>query len=114
MYYLFFFFFLFPIAPEKITTKFNGDNKTISLINQSEVNQIKGMKLTEISFDLLLPNNKYPFALYKDGVYHRAKYYLDKLESFKKSKKPFKLKIIRIDGKNKTLFDTSMNVTLES
>lgn len=113
MYYLFFDKILFPIAPEKITTKIAGDNKTITLINQSEVNQIKGMKLTEISFDLLLPNQKYPFALYKDGVFHKAKYYLDKLESFKKSKKPFKLKIIRIDGKNKTLFDTSMNVTLE-
>ena len=105
---------LFPIAPEKITTKINGDNKTITLINQSEVNQIKGMKLTEISFDLLLPNQKYPFALYKDGIFHKAKYYLDKIEAFKKSKKPFKLKVIRIDGKNKTLFDTSMNVTLES
>lgn len=114
MYYLFFDKILFPIAPEKITTKINGDNKTITLINQSEVNQIKGMKLTEISFDLLLPNQKYPFALYKDGIFHKAKYYLDKIEAFKKSKKPFKLKVIRIDGKNKTLFDTSMNVTLES
>lgn len=113
MYYLFFDKILFPIAPEKITTKVNGDNKTITLINQSEVNQIKGMKLTEFSFDLLLPNQKYPFALYQDGVFRKAKYYLDKLEAFKKSKKPFKLKIIRNNGNNQTLFDTSMNVTLE-
>ena len=113
MYYVYFDKVLFPIAPEEISTKIEGDNKTITLINQSEVNLIKGMKLTDFSFKLLLPNQKYPFALYKDG-YKNAKYYLDKLEQFKALKKPFKFKVIRLNGRKETLFDTSTNVTLES
>ena len=46
-----------PIPPEKISIKVDGDNKTMTLINLGEVNMLRNPKLTEISFDLLLPIN---------------------------------------------------------
>lgn len=103
----------FPIAPETITTKVDGNNKTINLINEAEVNQIKGNKLTQWSFDLMLPGNVYPFAMYENGVFVPQKTYLDHLEKLKNSKKAIKLKVLRNDGKVGT-YNTSQNVTLES
>ena len=52
-----------PIPPEKISIKVDGDNKTMTLINLGEVNMLRNPKLTEISFDLLLPNQHYPFQM---------------------------------------------------
>lgn len=105
---------LFPIAPEQIEIKVAGSNKTINLINESEVNQIRGLKLTQISFDLRLPNNKYPFATYQDGQYHGAKHFINVLKNFKTYKTPFELTIIRTTQNEKALWDTVLNVTLES
>lgn len=112
MYYIYFGKTQFPIAPEKIAIKVKGNNKTINLINESEVNQIKKNKLAEISFDLLLPNQDYPFATYPDG-FQDAYFYLTKIKYFKNKTKPFKLKIIRTNPKGDDLWDTSLDVTLE-
>lgn len=112
MYYIYFGKTQFPIAPEKITIKVKGGNKTINLINESEVNQVKKNKLAEISFDLLLPNQSYPFATYPDG-FQDAYFYLTKIKYFKSKTNPFKLKIIRTNPKGDDLWDTSLDVTLE-
>lgn len=104
----------FPVAPGKITTKIHGNNSTLNLINEAEVNQIKGMKLTEFSFELLLPGRKYPFANYGGVDYWPPEFYLEQLERLKKKKKAFKFKVIRKDSGNYPLWDTSMNVTLEN
>lgn len=104
----------FPIAPSEITTKIAGMNKTIDLINESEVNQIKGLKLTEYSFDLRLPNQRYPFAVYDGDIYQSADYFLEKLESFKTKNIPFKLKIVRKQNNGVAMYDTEDDVTLES
>jgi len=113
MYYIYFGKTLFPVAPEKTSIKEAGNNKTISLINEGEVNQIKTSKLTDISFDLLIPSQEYPFANYEDG-YHGPDYYLSRLIEFKEKKKPFKLKIIRTSPAGGSLWDTSLDVTLEN
>lgn len=112
MYYIYFGKTQFPIAPEKIAIKVKGGNKTINLINESEANQIKKNKLAEISFDLLLPNQNYPFATYPDG-FQDAYFYLTKIKYFKNKTKPFKLKIIRTNPQGDDLWDTSLDVTLE-
>ena len=112
---------LFPITPGKVTTKINGKNKTLTLINEGEVNLIKSPGLTDISInELLLPAlQDYPFAnhLHEDGRlvgFHNAKYYLDKLEAWKKKRKPVKWKLIRISPDGATLlWDSSMDVTIE-
>lgn len=103
---------LCPIAPAKLQVKINNKNKTLVLIDEGEVNILKKAGLTDISFDLLLPNVKYPFAVYKTG-FKKADYYLERLEELKTSQKPFKFKVVRQFPDGKMLFDTNMKVSLE-
>lgn len=105
---------LFPVTPGKLTMKINGSNKTLTLINEGEVNLIKTTGLTDLSTEVLLPTlTEYPFAAYPDG-FHRPKYYLEKLEKWKQRKKPVTFKLLRTspNGK-KLLWDTSISVTIE-
>ena len=85
---------LCPIAPSKLQLKIKNQNKTLILMNEGEVNILKTAGLTDISFDLLIPNVKYPFAKYDSG-FKRAKYFLDKFEKMKTSKKPFQFIMVR-------------------
>jgi LysM repeat protein len=101
-----------PVAPSKIETKIKGQNKTLSLINDTEINVLKSAGLTEISFDMLLPNIKYPFAVYDLG-FNKAEYFLNQLETMKNDKKPFMLLIIRVLPTNEITFNTQMKVSLE-
>lgn len=103
---------LLPITPSKIKTKINNKNKTIDLINDGEVNIIKSTGLTDISMEVILPNQKYPYARYLNG-FKRAKAYLDIFEKLKKSKKPFQLIISRQLPKGTKLFYTNIKVTIE-
>lgn len=103
---------LFPIPPSKIETKIKGQNKTLTLINGEEINILKAQGLSEISFDVLLPNVKYPFAQYEKR-FNNAKTYLDHLEKLKNEKKPFWFKVTRTFPDGKALYDTNMKVSLE-
>lgn len=104
---------LCPIAPSQLQLKIENKNKTMTLINEGEINILKQAGLTDISFDLLLPNVKYPFAVYK-SEFKRAKYFLNKLEKLKTDKKPFQFIVTRVLPNGKMLFDTNMKVSLES
>ena len=42
---------LFPVTPEKISIKINGNNKTVNLINEGEINILKKAGLTDIEFE---------------------------------------------------------------
>lgn len=101
-----------PIAPSSLDTKIKNKNATITLINEGEVNLLKKAGLTELSFDLLLPNAKYPFAVYSDG-FQPASYYLEKLEKLKVDMKPFQFIVSRLKPSGDLLFDTNMKVSLE-
>ncbi len=103
---------LCPIAPEKLKIKIGNKNKTMTLINEGEINLLKTAGLSEITFELLLPNVKYPFAVYKTG-FKTADYYLDALEKLKAGKKPFKFKVVRRFPDGGALFGTNMTVALE-
>lgn len=104
---------LFPIAPAKISTKINNKNKTITLINEGEVNLLKDAGLTKVSFEILLPNHKYPFAKYTNG-FKSASFFLDALEDFKIKKKPFQFIVSRTLPTGSVLFYTDLKVSLES
>ncbi len=80
-YYFYMGKMLCPIAPSKLQLKIGNQNKTVTLINEGEINVLKQAGLTEISFDLLFPNVKYPFAVYKSG-FVRAGSFLEQLEKF--------------------------------
>ena len=103
---------LCPIAPSKLQIKIKGQNKTLTLINEGEINILRKAGLSETSFDLLLPNVKYPFATYKSG-FKNAKYFLDELEKLKTENKPFQFIVTRTFPNGKMLFDTNMKVSLE-
>ena len=104
---------LCPVAPSKLQLKIKGQNKSLTLINEGQVNILKKPGLTEISFDLLLPNVKYPFAQYKNEFVN-AQYFLDELEKLQTSMKPFQFIVTRSFPNGKMLFDTNMKVSLES
>lgn len=103
---------LLPVAPEAVQTKINGKNETMVLMDQGEVNILKTPGLTEISFDALLPNSRYPFAVYPGG-FCRADYYLSMLEQLKVRTAPFRLVISRETADGAWLYGTSMAVSLE-
>lgn len=103
---------LFPVTPSKINFKIKNQNKTADLISGTEINFLKAAGLTGISFDLELPNVKQPYARYTDG-FNFAKYYLDILEEFKTSLKPFRFILSRATPAGKLLYGTDMKVSLE-
>ena len=51
MYYFYMGSVLLPITPDKFTVKVKNANKTITLINEGEVNFLKEAGLTELEFD---------------------------------------------------------------
>ena len=107
---------LCPVTPSKIQMKIKNQNETMNLANGEEVNILKSAGLTEISYDLLLPNVLYPFAVYK-SEFVGAEYFLNEFEKMKVEKKPFLYKIIRTLPSGKALFNTgdkdNMLVSLE-
>ena len=104
---------LLPVAPSKLNINIDNKNKTLVLINDGEVNILKKPGLTDISFTALLPQVKYPFAVYK-GKFEKADAFLDKLEQLKVSQKPFQFIVSRTFPSGKLLFDTNIKVSLES
>ena len=111
-YHIFLGNMLCPVAPSKIDIKINGQNDTVTLINEGEINILKQAGLSDISFDLLLPNVKYPFAVYTSG-FVVASYYLARLEKLKTEKKPFQFIVSRTLPNGRTLAGTNMAVSLE-
>lgn len=101
-----------PITPAKLQLKIKNKNSTVNLINESEVSILKAAGLSEWSFDVLLPQVQYPFAVY-NGDFKPADYFLAKFEQLKTGKKPFQLVISRVMPSGRILFDTSMKVSLE-
>lgn len=103
---------LCPVTPGKLTTKIKNQNKTISLLDGGEVNILKAPGLTDIEYELLLPNSPYPFAQY-DGGFKTADYYLTKLEELKAGKMPFYFSLSRV-ANNRLIYKAEpMRVSLE-
>lgn len=128
MYHFFFGPTYIPVPPPSMTTKIKNKNKTFDLINGGEANIQKLPGLTEIDFELLLPNQWYPFSMYehnntaflvkeltgyqmKDIIY--AQTYLNELQLYKTTKQPFRFIIVRLRSDFKMLSTTNMMVTLE-
>ena len=103
---------MLPVTPEKLELRISNNNKTITLINEGEVNILTRPGLTKVTFGALLPNVRYPFAVYKDG-FQPAETYLNKLESLKNSQAPFVFRVMRSDDEEASSFDTFLTVALE-
>jgi hypothetical protein len=113
MYYFYMGSVLLPIAPEKFTMKVKNTNKTMTLINEGEVNFLKEAGLTELEFDVLIPAVQYSFAKY-DGGFKPTKHFTDHFESLKTSKEPFQFIVVRQMPDGKLLFNNDMTVSMES
>lgn len=75
------------------------------LMNEGEVNILKKPGLTDIDFEILLPNVPYPFAVYPNG-FEPAAFYLAKLEKLKISQEAFPFIVNRMRPDGSLLFDT--------
>lgn len=117
---------LLPVTPGKLKMSIANQNSTYVLIDQGEINLLKRAGLTEIEFECLLPQVKYPFAVYVGG-FKPAAYYLQKLEQLKVSRKPSQFIISRTKPSatvgspaspggaalGKVLFSNNIKVSLE-
>lgn len=104
---------LLPVAPRKLQMKVKNANKTYTMVNEGEINMLKVPGLTDFEFDALLPNVKYPFAVYKNNQFHRAFWYLKKLEAMKTKRKKFQFIVSRKLPNGKVLFNTDITCSLE-
>lgn len=104
---------ILPVAPSSLQLKIGGANKTYTLIDGSEINVLKSPKLTDISFDLLIPSVQYGFASYKNDDFKSSAHFLGIFEKYKISKKPFQFIVNRKLPNGTILFDTNMKVSLE-
>lgn len=111
-YMVFLKYCLLPVTPSKITTKINNANKTITLIDEGQVNLLKKAELTDAEFECMIPQTNYPFALYKSG-FLGASFFLAYFERLKTSKKPFQFIVVRMKPNGRILFSTNLKVTLE-
>lgn len=101
---------LMPITPSKVKVKINNQNKTLTLISGEEINILKDAKLTDVSFDVVLPQVPYPFT---NGGAQGASYYLSLFESLKKSKTPFQWILNRSRPDGAALFYSNLTVGME-
>lgn len=100
----------FPITPQKVVIKIKGDNKTLTLANEGEINFLRSPGLTEIDVDLTVPMlHAYSFS----DSYRSPDYYLSQLENMKTSKEPVQFIISRYSPSGGGLFDTNIKVGIE-
>lgn len=103
---------LLPLPPEKIPVKYSGQNKTVNLISGEQINLVKAFGLAEIGIDVIIPQMDYPCAVW-DGSIDSAEDFLERLKELKDGKRPFEFTVIRQGMGGDSLFDTSLDVTLE-
>lgn len=102
-----------PIPPSALEIKTPSMNKTVTLINDGEINIPKYAGLREISFDFLLPTiQKYPFANYQLGNFTAATLILY-LNGWKDAKIPIPFIVVRMSPKGKFLYFTSILCLIE-
>lgn len=101
---------LMPITPSKVKVKINNQNKTLTLINGDEINILKQAKLTDVSFDVILPQVPYPFT---NGGAQGASYYLSLFESLKQGQTPFQWILNRCRPDGTALFYSNLTVGME-
>lgn len=91
-------------TPAKLTVKIKGNNKSLVLLNEGEINFLRSPGLTEITVPLVFPmlgGSRSPSA------------YLDMLEALKTGKRTTQFILVRASPDGRRLFDTNMTVSVE-
>ena len=100
-----------PVTPEKIEISVPNLNKTVTMVDQGEINIIRGKGLKEIKFDMLVPSFKYPFANYSFGSFSTSQV-IARLEYLKEAGKPVYFIVTRCRA-GKPAWWTNIRVSLE-
>lgn len=103
---------LLPVAPEKLNIQINNGNNTVKLINEGEINILKKAELTDIEFECVIPQVRYPYAVYTSG-FRKASYFLEYFEELKTSQRPFQFIVCRKKANGGSLFNTNIKVSME-
>lgn len=114
MYHFFFGVIPLPVTPGALTISTPSLNATKILINDGEINLLKSPGLKEISFDFLLPRQKYPWVNYTLGDDYTAAAYIPAIEQLKKSKIPFQFIVTRMSPNGKPLDFDNIKCQIES
>lgn len=85
----------------------------MNMINEGEINLLKSAGLTDVSFEVSIPQQKYPHAYYPKG-FQRASHYLKKFEDLKVNKQPFQFIVTRTLANGDLLFDTNLKISMEN
>lgn len=101
---------MLPVTPGKLETSTGSKNRSISMINEGEVNLLKRPGLTQVKFTALLPHMKYPFA---QGEFRPMAEYLDYFRQLQESREPFQFIVSRVSPGGELLFDTNLTVSME-
>ena len=101
-----------PVTPAKLNIRTPSKNTTVTLINDGEINILKDQGLREISFEFILPQQKYPFMNFDVSDY-TATAFIPLLNELKKSKKPFQFIVTRMNPQGKVLFFTNITCQIE-
>lgn len=107
---------LLPVTPSAISIKARGKNETFDLIDGSEINILRVPGLKEINFEFLLPQRKYPFAIYQNNEFEGAEYYINAFEKLRAQKQPFQFiltRLIKNNGGIDTTYNTNLKVSIE-
>lgn len=94
MYYVYLGDVLCPVAPGKITIDYGSGCETVDLARGGKIGLPRNNDLRKIELSLLLPNYKYPFAVYKSG-FHNADFYVEKFQKLMHDKIPFQFIVAR-------------------
>ena len=100
----------FPITPGELTITNDSNNKTVTLINEGDVNILKSPALIEVEFEARFPTHKYPYSSEPKPIVD----YMDIFTKLKENKKPFKFMVARSGYAEKSTGTTNLTVALES
>ncbi len=113
MYYFYLNDTQLPIPPKALTINYSNKNETLDLLNVGEVTIPKPMGLTNFSFEILLPNSKYPFNQSLLMKSKKAEYYMNQLIEMKKAGKPINFIVVRMKPNGEMLSQLNQRVTIE-
>lgn len=112
MYVFFFGVIPLPVTPAAFDIVTPSLNKTVVLIDQGEINIPRDAGLLEISFDFLLPRQRYHFSNYNLSDY-TASTLIPLLNLWKKTKLPFQFIVTRIGAGGQVYDFTNIKVAIE-
>lgn len=100
-----------PITPGSVKFNYEGNNKSYTLIDEGEINVLKLPGLQEITFEILLPTQEYPFA---NNSETSPSTWLDMFESWQTNKTPFQFVITRTTDAGESYHGTSIRCAIET